>query len=584
MSQSVSPYLILDDRLNISDHVGFGVMKSGMSVNQQVFTAAAPTTSSVNLNCLIPSLSVVIDRQVKLTSQFTIQITCAANKIQAGQNLINYPANFNFANFTFSQLINNLSVQVNNSTLNQNYQDSLPLILRNMSADALQRWADFTPITPDYYQATAQTGTLSQFKNITEAPSQAYLPRGTFRVDNITQAASVDATQVVASIQITVCEPFFVSPFLSGDAVDHHNAGLTGVSAINFNLNLDTTAARAVRFLNSFIPFGGGAAAPIANEFLNISLKSVDSFNVLMTFLSPSPSQMIPMTSIVPYYELPTFKTTYNTAIPANSTATITSVVIAPNSIPDKVFLAVRPSVGSVLANATNQEFYLPIERVNITWNNNSGLLASATQQDLYYMSKKAGIKMDYLQWSGRASGTGTSATSIPLTGGIVALDFGDMIPIMEEYYAAGSLGTWNFSASVVCRNTTGVNITQPVELIVCFQQSGVFSTTSGVSSQYVGVLSKDTVLSVSQQDPITKIENTRMIGGYGMSDLFNSVKTIAGSTLGKELLKKGLTLAREKLGEHKGKYEGATSLAEKGLKSLGFGKKPRVKGGVSAY
>lgn len=581
MSQSVSPYLILDDRLQISDHVGFGVVKSGQSVNQQQFVASSPTTSSVNLNCLIPSLGVVIDRNIKLVSQFeiTVQTTGGgASVLPLNTNLITYPTNFCYANFPFSQLVNQLSVQINNATVNQNYQDTLAVMLRTIDEEALQRWGDFTPVTPDYYQSTDQAGTLSQFKDIASVPSQAYIPRGSFKIDSLVNTPC-DANGVgKAIITVTVCEPFFVAPFLFGDGLDHANAGLTGVSSINFNLNLDTTASRAVRWLNTF-----GGVTPTNST---VSLSAVNSFKVLMTFLSPQPSQLIPMTSVLPYYEMPVFKTTYTGGLVAGATTPITSVVIAPNSIPDKVFLAVRPAVGSVLADATHNEFYLPISQVNVTWNNNSGLVGTAQAQDLYYMSKKAGIKQDFLQWSGSASGSGTSATSIPLTGGIVALDFCDMIPVMEDYYSSGSLGTWNFSVSVQVKNTTGVNITQPLELLVIFMQSGCFQTTSGVSSQFVGVLSKDIVLSTSQESPMNKTENSRMIGGgVSLGGIFKSLKTIAGSTLGKELMKKGADALAPKLKEQLSQSKNALAgLATKGLEMAGYGRmKPRVKGGAYA-
>jgi hypothetical protein len=577
MSQAVAPYLVLDDRLNISDHIGFGVNKSAQSINQQTFTSQSNTSSSINLNCLVPSLSTVIDRHIQIKTQFQLSIT--GNVAVAGERLVQYPLNTCLAAFPFSQLVNQLSVQINNTTVNSNYQDTLEVMLRQMSAEDLAKYADLCPIMPDFYQrpSVLPTGALSPFQSVDNAISEKMLPRGSWVLDaisgNTAAVAGGDAKTVL--LTFTTTEPIFCSPFLFGDTLDNHNAGLTGVSSINFNFNLDTTASRALRYLTQVA--GGGL-----NVFTSSSIAAISSCAVLMTFLSPQPSQLIPLTSVLPYYELPIFKTTTSpstTAVAAPqgaATFQVVSTVIAPNSIPDKLYLGVRKAVGS--RRITDNESYFPINSITLTWNNNSGILGTATVDDLYYFSKKAGLKMPFSQFRGKAAAASLAAPVLTqLTGGVVCLDFCDMIPIMEDYYSSGSLGTWNFTATVNCENNTASDAIGQVELLTIFMTSGCFQTTSGVSSQYIGVLSKDIVLRVSQEDPITKIDNRRMVGGGWLSRMSSFINHPAVKAIGKQVLGAAASAAKGALA---GSDSGVAQLASQGLGALGYGRKrqPRVK------
>jgi hypothetical protein len=214
---------------------------------------------------------------------------------------------------------------------------------------------------------------------------------------------------------------------------------------------------------------------------------------------------------------MPSYKTISNATPAAQADFQITSSIVSPNSIPDSVYLFVRNANSTAIAQAQTNEFYYPISNVSITWNTQSGLLASATQQTLYDMSKRRGLKMDWSQFRGKAQGPQTAINVVnPLatTGGIVCLAFNQNIPIQEQYFSSGSLGLWSFSATVTAKNTTAAQLALPVELVVVFFQSGIFQSTSGSSSQYIGVLSKDEVLRVSQEPYITHNEHRRLVGG----------------------------------------------------------------------
>jgi hypothetical protein len=272
--------------------------------------------------------------------------------------------------------------------------------------------------------------------------------------------------------------------------------------------------------------------------------------------------------------ELPIYKSvTPAITAPAQNVFSVQSSIISPNAIPDRVILAVRKQVNTQLV--TDNEYYYPITSVNITWGTQSGILASCTKQDLYYYSKKAGLNMTFNQFGGSATllpiAPATSATvnNVGTTGGLVILDFCDVIPIIEDYYTSSSLGNWTFSVSVTCNNAVADTNVPPTELLVCFVNSGVFQSTSGSSSQYIGVLSKDEVLRVSQERPVMRSEDRRLVGAGFMNSIKSALPSLSSvfniiPSLAKTLLKE----------------EGHSKLAKAGvgaLEALGYGR-PRVR------
>jgi len=580
MSQAVNTYQVLDDRLAIHDGIQYGVEVGGQSINQQRFSSQTKTASSVSVNCLIPSLQTIIDRHVLLRTTFNIQISgvVAAN----GAFLLNYPTNVALSPFMFSQMVNNLSCQVNNTTLNSNYQDTLTTMLRQMKPEELAKYGDYTCTQLDYYQSPATAGSLSAFRSILTAPDYDVKPRGSWVINSIVGNTATNAINQAKSVtlNITTTEPIFVSPFLFGDVLDEHNSGLSGVSSINFNFNIGNVG----RVL-TWTPLGAGdtltGVVLGGVDANNNPVPAFNSFEILMTFISPKPSQLIPLTCALPYYQLNAYKTS-TTSADASAPFNFTSSIVSPNCIPDKVYLLVRPAITDVVGAASINDFRYPITNVNITWNTQSGLLATATQQELYYMSKRAGLKMDWMSFNGKAGGSGTAAlgaTPTLLSGGIVCLDFNQHIPIMEQYYSSGSLGQWTFQATITCDGIAG-RAAEQVELVVIFFQSGIFQSTSGSSSQYVGVLSKDEVLRVAQEESMVKTEHYRVVGGGIGSWLSSAIKSSSPAIKSfiKDKAKDLLPAAAAALNKRLGLDGSAISAGAMSAGAESGGRRPRVK------
>jgi hypothetical protein len=310
-----------------------------------------------------------------------------------------------------------------------------------------------------------------------------------------------------------------VSPFVYGDDSEEC-AGIYGVSQINVNMSLDASCKRALR--NSLT-----AAAP-SNGAITITGITYNNVEFECRFLSPPASALLPMTNIVPYSSIVNYQTTLNSACAAGASATITSSNVQLNAVPDKVFLFVKKSQNE--QTIRDADCYGSITNVSINWNNNAGLLSGTSQQSLWRMSREAGCLESWLEFSGLAGYTapgdfGATAPNIGTVGSVLVLDFGRHIQLQEDWYAAGSIGSFNFQVQVQYTNNTGTAFATP-QLNVAFLSSGVFATTNGQSAAYIGVLNKQEVLAAKEQEPVSHHTLQRLVGGKG--GLFHGLRAMA--------------------------------------------------------
>ena len=150
----------------------------------------------------------------------------------------------------------------------------------------------------------------------------------------------------------------------------------------------------------------------------------------------------------------------------------------------------------------------------NLTWDEFCG---TCTTTDDSVFSSFAGLGSKIM--TGAANPTGFRLQ--PTTGSILVLDFASVIQLTEEYYAPGSLGTFNLQFSLQVQNN---HYNQwdagSYELIVMPMLSGVFVNERGTSSTFISLLTKEDVIQASQQEPYTKFEIRRLIGGGFMDSI----------------------------------------------------------------
>ena len=115
----------------------------------------------------------------------------------------------------------------------------------------------------------------------------------------------------------------------------------------------------------------------------------------------------------------------------------------------------------------------------------------------------------------------------------LLVLDFATVIQLTEEYFAPGSLGQLNLQVSVdVVNNQTAQWTKDQYELLIMTMNTGVFVNEKGTSSTFTGLLTKEDVITASQQQPYTHSEIRRFVGGSFLSGLKSAMGWVSSTAL----------------------------------------------------
>ena len=104
-------------------------------------------------------------------------------------------------------------------------------------------------------------------------------------------------------------------------------------------------------------------------------------------------------------------------------------------------------------------------------------------------------------------------------------LNFAEVIQLTEDYYAPGSLGSFNLQVTVMAQNNTNVAWdTGSYELVVMPLNCGVFVNEKGTSSTFLSLLTKQDVMDATKQQAYSHSEIHRMVGGSFLDNIRSSL------------------------------------------------------------
>jgi hypothetical protein len=195
------------------------------------------------------------------------------------------------------------------------------------------------------------------------------------------------------------------------------------------------------------------------------------------------------------------------------------------NTIPRRFYIAVRRRNADRTYLTTDT--FGAITAISVNWDNNSGLLSSATQRDLYNMSRKNGLKMTWPQFCGTA-GNGANALNnnqISTVGSIICIEMGSDIGLPDDQ-APGQLGRYQLQLRVDGTNpsfTDTINYT--MYIFVCSE--GIFSIQDNTATTTIGVIDTQAIVNSSNWPSKSKYENQSMYGGNFWSGLKNFASNV---------------------------------------------------------
>lgn len=400
------------------------------------------------------------------------------------------------------------------------------MLLRFNDRRSLQRYNGTTPVAYDTVGDYAQAvGTLQNpLGSFANSADNDLLPRGSFVLDGVSKDIGTVATSGNPLtpnytgkfyVQVTCAEPLMLSPFIWADPKSNNQA-IYGVQNLNFVFNIGD-ASRVWRSANG------------TSRISAISVASFTKSELLFNFLTGHPSDLMAPRNCVSFYETPRYISSFNGAnLASGASSDYQSNSLQINQCPDKLIVCMRKSLGS--QRWGDADAFMTINRINIQFNNMSGILSSATIQDLYRFGVENGSNQSFQEFIGKVSipdpVTGAGRV-LPTTGSLLVLDFGKDIQLSEDFYASGSLGNFNLQVRMNVTNNLSAQV-DDLELVLITMNSGVFCCERGTSSTYTGILTKQDVLDASAQQPYFKSDAERIVGG----GFLDSLKSVVGRVL----------------------------------------------------
>jgi hypothetical protein len=546
--------LIEDSRIaDITSEEVFGVQSGASQSTYQQFQAVSSSNSSVVFSVQIPSENIVIDRHLLLQSN--VLFTINATGVPAGDLAFQYGLTDCLQAFPLNSLFTTTQATINNVSVSTNTQDVLPMLMRMNDNRVLSRYNSLTPSLPDnqygmYSDAVgANSNPLATISN--NSYDTDFVPRGAYPITfvsvlhNITAGGTdtslistnvADTWTIVLSAQFT--EPFLaLSPFIN--CLPNNSAGLVGINNMSLVLNVDATCKRFFSTANTTIT-GSGSSAVIGSYITNITLGSTaqpvgfSNTRLLFNFLSLQPEQYakISTKNVVPFLDYPRYLTTFtnSSALAPAGTTTLTSQSIQLNQIPDLIIICARVPMSA--QKWYNTSSFLKINGIQVNFNNSSGLLATATAQDLYNISVANGSSQTYSEFVGAVNNNDPSTgqvISIPTTGSLLVLNPVNQFSL-PSYLSASSLGQYQFQFNLSVENQFPYAITP--EVVILTMNSGIFCTQQGTSQIFTGILTKEQVLKTKEMNPVPHLDSgeySRLVGGklqnMGMSSLMKMVR-----------------------------------------------------------
>jgi len=545
----IAPYLVKDGRINeIKPVIPYSVYSGAAQNTYQTFNATSTSTTQISFNVSVPSENTILDRNVLISANYTFKISLTGTT-KANDVLMKYGLTDAFQAFPLNSTITSINATINNTSVSVNTQDVLPILLKLIHPRELAKYQGTTATYVDsinfsttggYIVPNSTTAISENFNplgSIHNTTHDGIIPRGALPLNSIAVVNSkgggdatklsiiTDTNTVSADISVILTEPLFLSPFIFAGLNEGTNQGFVGLNTLNLNINVDSSLKR----------FWSKLPNSAAGTY-TISLTSITDAKLMLNFLTTQITDMVQAKNVIPFVDYPRYITgvTNSSAIAANGgSSSIKSQNIQLNQIPDLFVIALRKP----LANQTilDANIFLPIKNISINFNNASGLLSSATQHQLWEMSRDNGVHQSWLEWSGRANSYFTTLDTADIAGvdQFMRLTAGSVLVInpakdlsLPPNLSNGCIGQFNFQIDVTGINYTNANITP--ELVIIPVNSGVFTTIAGSSSITTGLLTSQMVASIASAGggSISSVKNHRLIGGGSLSaGVANSMK-----------------------------------------------------------
>ena len=502
---------------------------TGYQVTFRQYPAPTGTSTNVTWNIQTPSMDVFMNRAIRVEYPVHIDFTGTVTGTITPKLLLSSGSD-GLRSLAGLRILLNQTVSINGVAfpISANYYDAYSEILSHYSAVYRKHHPLGIPDTfGNYNFSTGATGTNPIGNYSSSSPMDGLVSRGAYAIN----FNFLTNTATSASVEFTLIDWIYVPQLMGLDFVN--DLGFPRVRSLDINatLQLQDTYLWSHADGNS----STAAAAIRTSTITGFSARLTSAPQAIVKYISP-PRELIPR-DITRYSHLRLEK--FSTQVAAQpmaggAQATLVSNNIQLPNIPQFVWIWVRESDAIKNASAVSgiglPDTYARIDNLQIGFNNQAGLLATATSQDLYQMSRDCGYMEDMNAFNGQVINSNFDITSAQ--GSLVCLQFGKHISLGSSDLSIGSAGMFNFYVSVTATNTNyskavggavslGTTITQPTIYVVLGYNQDMLMGVGGEVS-FVVPTTVGSVLGIGEgEGGVEQVPFTSMaMGGSWMGDI----------------------------------------------------------------
>ncbi len=546
MSLSLNPVIpirCVDPALNFDDNRYYSVTTGAEMVSYKPIVSTSYSTSSISFTCPPPSPLIAVHNKAYISIPIKLTFTADVPADNLSDHTLLQDGLGALRAYPFESICVTATSRINNNSNTVSYSDIIPYITR-YNTDFNEREYEYSCF-PSYMD---QSSNYDAVVSDAISPLNSYgigsygTPRGAFPYVACNNPSYNDDLDATAQLSFVITSPIWISPFGFGRNSDNKCA-LIGVSTMDFTFTL----AHLERLWSSAtIP---GITDGAGNNGVYKSIKTeIGAPAMLFRYLSPKLLQSIPRSLTYSYTLLDRFPSA-RIDVPAFKSSTFTSNNLQINTIPRRVYIFVRKSNSAIQASVKSMiqstDTFLPITHLEVNYNNNSGLLSSATPYDLWNISKKNGVNISFPAFCGSVVQDPTIALpidieipsyenpGIPLqfvktnvrgyniestVGSIVALDWAVDVGL-SDIHAPDQIFNSQLYIKATVVNPTAESINCEMYIITC--TSGTLTIENLQAIANIGVLSKEDVVNARQKEGIVYSSRHSIYGG----DLASSLK-----------------------------------------------------------
>lgn len=492
---------VLDPRVKIDNERNYAVLSGISQVSYRPNISTSYNSSNVTHSAPPPNSGIIVDRRIY--RRWFVQFVFTGT----GNPLIELGTNDGLRAAPIASCVTTDAVTINNTTVSMNTSDIIQGLLRYQlyGKDADLDYSTF-PSMLDQYQEYNDWVTYGSARNplAMYGENGCQCPRGGFPLNVI---ANGNGT---ATIRAEITEPFWLSPMLFNKS---RESGFIQVQTFDTN----TTFGDLTRM---WCHSSGG------NTLSNIAVTFYRAPELLFNYITPL-ERVIPVNDnkpyVYPYMEITRYPTDNAASTAAGASATINSNNIQLGSVPTKMFIFVRQKNSDLTYNSTDS--FARIDSISINYQNQSGLLSSATTQDLYLMARKNGLLISWPQFSGIGQYNSNAAGSG--VGSVLSIEFGSDIGLDNS--APGMLENAQLQMQV---NYTNIgSVTKNYTLYIVINSEGTFTLDGNRAIPQVGVVSKADVMGISRA-AVVDYNMVKRHSDWEGGDFWGSFKRVLGNIL----------------------------------------------------